>query len=123
MPPFLCARSTISRFTTSTNSRVSCGTVPLDSGQSLPGADFRNDRGIELEAVKVVGGMEYSYAMRGDGQFPTRKVPSARQRRALEVLLSLLDPRELDLPDAIVELFQGVTQADIIVVLGASYEG
>ena len=26
-------------------------------------------------------------------------------------------------PDAIVELFQGVTQADIIVVLGASYEG
>ena len=25
-------------------------------------------------------------------------------------------------PDAIVELFQGVTQADIIIVIGASYE-
>ncbi len=55
-------------------------------------------------AVKLVGGMEYHYAVRGDGQTATRTVPAARQRRALAALLDLLDPAELDLPDAIIEL-------------------
>ncbi len=52
-------------------------------------------------AVKVIGGLDYSYALRGDGQDPTTFIPAARQRRALEVVLSVLDPATLDLPESV----------------------
>ncbi|MEO1086441.1 MAG: zinc-dependent metalloprotease, partial [Acidobacteriota bacterium] len=55
-------------------------------------------------AAKVVGGMEFDYAVRGDGQAPPRWVPAERQRRALDVLLSLLEPSFLDLPDEVLAL-------------------
>jgi hypothetical protein len=55
-------------------------------------------------AVKVVGGMESHYAMRGDGQAATRIVGAERQREALETVLRLLDPEELDLPDSVLGL-------------------
>lgn len=59
----------------------------------------------QLEAAaKVLGGMEYSYAVKGDGQTPTQVVDGERQRRALEVLLTALAPEQLDLPDAVLEL-------------------
>ena len=54
-------------------------------------------------ALKVVGGMEYEYALRGDGQRPTRIVDGERQRRAIDALLAILQPAALDLPDALVE--------------------
>jgi hypothetical protein len=60
---------------------------------------------FQLEAaVKVVGGMEFHYAVRGDGQWPTRIVSAKRQRRALEVVLGLLDPVVLDLGDGVLDL-------------------
>jgi len=55
-------------------------------------------------AVKVVGGMEAHYALRGDGQVATRIVGAGRQRAALKTVLSLLDPEELDLPESVLVL-------------------
>lgn len=59
----------------------------------------------QLEAaVKTVGGLEYSYALRGDGQGPARWVDAGRQRRALEVILGILEPETLDLPEPVLDL-------------------
>jgi hypothetical protein len=55
-------------------------------------------------ASKSLGGNEYSYALRGDGQKPTQIVAGAEQRRALKVLLTTIDPGTLTLPDRILEL-------------------
>jgi len=55
-------------------------------------------------AVKAVGGMEYHYALRGDGQEPTRVVAPERQRRALRTVLGILEPEVLDLPEPLLEL-------------------
>jgi hypothetical protein len=52
----------------------------------------------QLEAVaKSVGGVRYSYALRGDGQVPLEPVPPAEQRRALAALLGALAPEHLTL--------------------------
>jgi hypothetical protein len=52
-------------------------------------------------AAKVVGGLYYTYAQRGDGQQATRSVSAQEQRRALDALLRTLDPGELALPRAV----------------------
>lgn len=51
--------------------------------------------------VKYVGGMHYSFALRGDGQEPTRIVDAARQREALGRVLEVLSPEQLGVPDHI----------------------
>ncbi len=55
-------------------------------------------------AAKVVGGMEYNHALRGDGQTATDIVDAGRQRRALEVMLGILAPERLDLPERVLTL-------------------
>ncbi|MDH4069220.1 MAG: zinc-dependent metalloprotease [Ignavibacteria bacterium] len=55
-------------------------------------------------AVKVVGGMSYTYAARGDGQNPTTMVPPDEQRRALQAVLATLDPAALAIPERILAL-------------------
>lgn len=58
-----------------------------------------------LNAVtKAIGGMEYSFALKGDGQEETRPVPAARQRAALGQVLAALQPAELAIPDTIITL-------------------
>jgi hypothetical protein len=52
-------------------------------------------------AAKVVGGLYYTYALRGDGQEPLARVPAAAQGRALDALMRTLSPEELGLPDAV----------------------
>ncbi len=47
---------------------------------------------------KLVGGVTYSYAMRGDGQVTSRPVPAAEQKQALAELLKTLTPEFLLLP-------------------------
>ncbi|HEY0969694.1 MAG TPA: zinc-dependent metalloprotease [Gemmatimonadales bacterium] len=54
--------------------------------------------------ASAVGGMEYSFAVRGDGQQATRAVPAERQREALLQLVALLEPAELAIPDTVVTL-------------------
>ncbi len=59
----------------------------------------------ELEAAsKWVGGLEYTYALRGDGQPPSKPVPAAAQRRALAAVLEVLSPETLDLPEPVIAL-------------------
>ncbi len=55
-------------------------------------------------AAKVLGGLYYTYALRGDGQQPLRPVPESEQERAMQALLRTLDPSELTLPDNVLEL-------------------
>jgi hypothetical protein len=52
-------------------------------------------------AVKVVGGEEYTYALRGDGQTPVTVVPAAAQLRALDAVLATIDPAALALPRSV----------------------
>ncbi len=54
--------------------------------------------------VKLVGGVDYAYNLRGDGQPGPAVVNGDRQRRALYNLLRTLDPAELALPEHIANL-------------------
>ena len=49
-------------------------------------------------AASAVGGQDYIYAFRGDGRTPTKWVPAAQQRAALDALVATLKPSELALP-------------------------
>lgn len=53
-------------------------------------------------AIKAVGGMEYTSALRGDTQIPAKIVDPARQREALTALLATIQPKELAIPERIV---------------------
>ncbi len=55
-------------------------------------------------ALKVLGGMDYAYAVAGDGRPPARPLAAARQQDALAAVLAVLDPAALELPDHVVEL-------------------
>lgn len=59
-------------------------------------------------AIKYVGGMDYSYALRGDGEEPTRIVPADEQRRALRLVLSALQPAALAIPERVARLIHPV---------------
>lgn len=51
--------------------------------------------------VKYVGGMDFRYAYRGDGQTPTTILPAAQQRRALGMALDALEPAALAVPERV----------------------
>ncbi|UCF41856.1 MAG: zinc-dependent metalloprotease [Gemmatimonadota bacterium] len=55
-------------------------------------------------AIKAVGGMEFTYAVRGDGLAPTTIIAPERQRRALELVLDALEPEELAIPERVLAL-------------------
>jgi len=52
-------------------------------------------------AIKVVGGVNYSHALIGDGRSVGGPVDGEKQRRALAVLLDCLSPDRLDLPESV----------------------
>jgi hypothetical protein len=52
-------------------------------------------------AIKAVGGMNYTFALRGDAQTPTAIVDPAKQRQALSALLATIQPKELAIPERI----------------------
>ncbi|MEO8414906.1 MAG: zinc-dependent metalloprotease [Ginsengibacter sp.] len=59
----------------------------------------------QLEAVtKLVGGLDYNYALRGDGQYITKPISKEEQLKALQATTDCLDPSFLKLPDTIVSL-------------------
>lgn len=59
----------------------------------------------QVEAVtKMVGGMYYTYALRGDGQIITKALSKDEQRKALNAVIDCLDPKFLLLPDRIAKL-------------------
>jgi Met-zincin/Domain of unknown function (DUF5117) len=55
-------------------------------------------------ASKLVGGMDYTFALRGDGQAATRMVAPAEQRRALAAVLATLKPDVLALPEPLLKM-------------------
>lgn len=84
-------------------------------------------------ALKAVGGVDYTYAVRGDGQPGQTPVAAERQREALQTILEVLEPERLDLPEPVIalllprpaeykpheELFRGAT-APVFDPLGAA---
>jgi hypothetical protein len=60
---------------------------------------------FQLIAVgKLVGGHNFRYTMRGDGQAPSEPVPPERQRQAIAALLKTLSPGVLRLPENLLRL-------------------
>lgn len=55
-------------------------------------------------ATKVVGGMYYTYATRGDGQVITKPVSKDEQLKALTAILDCVDPKFLTVPADVVKL-------------------
>jgi hypothetical protein len=54
--------------------------------------------------VKLIGGVDYTYNLRGDGQKGPQIVDAAVQRSALDVMLQTLDPEFLALPEHLLDL-------------------
>jgi hypothetical protein len=53
----------------------------------------------QLEAVtKLIGGMYYTYATKGDGQVVTKHLPREDQKKALMAVMECLDPAFLEMP-------------------------
>ncbi|HKN67115.1 MAG TPA: zinc-dependent metalloprotease, partial [Gemmatimonadaceae bacterium] len=55
-------------------------------------------------ATKAIGGMEYTFALRGDGQTPTTVIAPAKQREALRRLIATIQPKALAVPERIVRM-------------------
>jgi hypothetical protein len=58
--------------------------------------------------AKEIGGLDYRYALRGDGQEVTAIVPAADQRKALTAVLRTLTPETLALPEPLLRLLPPV---------------
>jgi hypothetical protein len=54
--------------------------------------------------IKIIGGLDYRYNLRGDGQPGPEIVPADAQRRALTEVLKTLSPETLTLPERILKL-------------------
>lgn len=56
-------------------------------------------------ATKVVGGLDYNYAVKGDGQFTTKVVDAKTQRKTLNSILETIDAEVLAIPKSKLSLF------------------
>ena len=54
--------------------------------------------------AKVIGGLNYRYALRGDGQPVTEMVEPQQQIKAIEALLKTVDPSTLGLPESVMKM-------------------
>ncbi len=60
----------------------------------------------QTEAVsKLIGGLDYNYAVKGDGQRTVFPISSATQENALQTILKTLDASEIAIPENKLELF------------------
>jgi hypothetical protein len=55
-------------------------------------------------AAKWIGGLNYRYAVRGDGGMVTELLPPDQQRGALKAVLETLSPETLTLPDSLLKM-------------------
>jgi hypothetical protein len=56
-------------------------------------------------AAKWIGGLNYRYAVRGDGGMATELLTPDQQREALKAVLETLSPENLTLPETLVKIF------------------
>ena len=54
-------------------------------------------------AAKEIGGLDYRYTLRGDGQMAPRIVPPEEQRKALAAVLKTISAETLTMPEALLE--------------------
>jgi hypothetical protein len=67
----------------------------------------------QLEAAaKVLGGVDFSYAVKGDPMAVARVAPADQQRAALAALLGAMAPAELDTPEALIPLLSSGQSGD-----------
>ncbi|HLI75964.1 MAG TPA: zinc-dependent metalloprotease, partial [Acidobacteriaceae bacterium] len=52
-------------------------------------------------AAKVIGGLQYEYNLRGDGEAPPKIVDGGEQRKALAAVLRTLSPEVLTMPESL----------------------
>lgn len=63
----------------------------------------------QVEGVaKVIGGVNYTYAVRGDGQPTNEMVADEEQQKAVNALLATLDPQFLAIPQSVIDLIPPV---------------
>jgi hypothetical protein len=55
-------------------------------------------------AVKLIGGLNYRYALRGDGQLVTGLVPPSEQLKALDLLIKTIEPSALMLHENVLRI-------------------
>jgi hypothetical protein len=59
----------------------------------------------QVEATATaLGGVAYTYAMRGDGLTPVWRVPAQQQNQALDALMQTLSPAQLTIPRSVIEV-------------------
>lgn len=58
--------------------------------------------------IKYIGGMDFTYAVRGDSQTPTTVIAPTQQRRALTMVLDELEPAKLAVPARVMALIPPV---------------
>ena len=56
-------------------------------------------------ATKLVGGLDYNYAVKGDGQFTTKSISVNKQKNALSALVKTISARTLAIPRGKLDLF------------------
>ncbi len=73
--------------------------MPLSTVEEILVPVYLSHR-YQVEAVaKLVGGVDYTYAVRGDGQKPLQIVAGDVQLRALSEILQTIDPKTLAFPE------------------------
>jgi len=55
-------------------------------------------------AVKMIGGLNYRYALRGDGQPVTELLSPQQEAKALDALIKTVDPSALTLPESLLKI-------------------
>ena len=55
--------------------------------------------------TKVIGGLDYSYALKGDGSTIVKRVPGKTEKKALVSILNTLNVEELAIPKKLLNLF------------------
>ncbi len=73
--------------------------------------------------VKYVGGMDFTYAMRGDGQTPTKIFPAADQRKGLRMALDALEPAALAVPERVLSIIPPVPVGGDASIAWLGYSG
>jgi Met-zincin/Domain of unknown function (DUF5117) len=56
-------------------------------------------------AIKIIGGLDYRYQLRGDGQMNAEIVAADEQRKALRAVVKTLSAETLSLPESLLKLF------------------
>lgn len=59
-------------------------------------------------AIKMIGGLDYRYNLRGDGQMDPIIVDPAQQKKAIDAVMKTLEPATLTLPESLLKIIPPV---------------